>query len=497
MPDSFDAELARDFGKLSKDPLKWVHYAFPWGKNDLLNNRGPEKWQSELLTHVRDNLSADKPLRLAVSSGHGIGKSTLVSWLILWSLSTCPDARGVVTANTGTQLRTKTWAELNKWYNRCIGRHWFDLASTCISSRQRGHESTWRVDSIVWSKNNSEAFAGLHNHGKRLIVVFDESSAIDDIIWEVTEGSLTDSDTEIIWVAFGNPTRNTGRFRECFRKYQDLWFHFHVDSRSVGVTNKVQIQQWADTYGEDSDFFKIRVRGEFPEISEFQLISADSVRAAMARYVEDKDLAYAPKIFGVDVASTGVDSSAIWFRRGIYASRLYKRNEPDTMKFADVIAGFIRRECPDAVFIDMGAVGAAVYDRLRSLGFGNILHGIFFGNSALKDNIYANRRCEMWHSIALWLRDGGVLPKNSPESQDIEDDLTSPEFFYNPKGKMQLEAKTDMKARGLSSPDDGDALALTFAAPVLPNAAGSGHKSLNKTLENYDYDPLTREIKER
>jgi hypothetical protein len=210
----------------------------------------------------------------------------------------------------------------------------------------------------------------------------------------------------------------------------------------------------------------VRVRGEFPDISDTQLISAELVRQAMARHLTEHDIAYAPKIFGVDVAGTGSDMSAIWMRQGLYARRLYKKDIKDTARFTDIIAHFIQQENPSVVFLDMGAMGSPVLDNLRRLGFGHVVQGIYFQQAPIRDDLYTNRRAEMWHAIAQWLRDGGVLPDKAPESQDIEDDLTSPEYFYSMKGKMQLESKEDMKERGLPSPDDGDALALTFAAPV-------------------------------
>jgi hypothetical protein len=470
----FDLELANDMGALTRDPLRWVYYAFPWGKGELADYAGPDKWQRDILAQIRDGLSLDKALRIAVASGHGIGKSALVAWLILWSLSTCPDTKGVVTANTGTQLKTKTWSELTKWHNRFIARHWFELSASSIVGRERGHELSWRIDSIVWSKNNSEAFAGLHNQGKRIIVIFDEASAIDDVIWEVTEGALTDKDTEILWFAFGNPTRNTGRFRECFRKYRDLWRHVNIDSRTAAMTNKEQLNQWAETYGEDSDFVKVRVRGEFPDVSDCQLIGTEAVREAMARRLTERDIAGAPKIFGVDVAGTGADSSAIWMRQGLWARRLYKRNIKDVLQFGDILASYIQAEKPDIVFLDMGAMGSPLVDQMRRLGFGHLTQGVYFGGAPIRTDLYSDRRTEMWHKIALWLKDGGTLPDKATESQDIEDDLTGPEYFYNDKGKMKLESKDDMKARGLPSPDDADALALTFAAPVSSRSQRRG-----------------------
>ena len=104
---------------------------------------------------------------MAVASGHGIGKSALVAWIILWAMSTFTDARGIVTANTEGQLRTKTWPELAKWLALCTNRHWFTYTATSLHSSQPGHDKTWRVDAITWSENNTEAIAGLHNKGKR------------------------------------------------------------------------------------------------------------------------------------------------------------------------------------------------------------------------------------------------------------------------------------------------------------------------------------------
>ena len=189
---------------------------------------------------------------------------------------------------------------------------------------------------------------------------FDEASAIDDTIWEVTEGALTDSDTEILWLAFGNPTRNTGRFRECFRKYRDRWHHIHVDSRTAAITNKAQLKQWVTDYGEDSDFVKVRVRGIFPDASDTQLISAELVRQAKERSLTERDVAGAPKIMGIDVARGGADQSAVWLRQGLLARRLYKRHTPDSMVFAERLASLLREHEPDAAFIDMGAMGAQI-----------------------------------------------------------------------------------------------------------------------------------------
>jgi hypothetical protein len=287
--------LLEDLAALSGDPLEFVRYAFPWAEpgTELATSEGPEPWQVDLLSAIRDGLlTPERAIQQAIASGHGIGKSAFVSWLILWGISTFEDTRGVVTANTETQLKTKTWAELAKWYRMFIGRELFKLTATAIFSVDPAHERTWRIDMVRWSEHNPEAFAGLHNQGKRILVVFDEASAIHDVIWETTEGALTDRDTQIIWFVAGNPTKNTGRFRGCFDGPQArFWQTRAIDSRTVSFTNKEQIARWIEAYGEDSDFARVRVKGMFPRAGSMQFISSEIVAEAALRevYVDKYD----------------------------------------------------------------------------------------------------------------------------------------------------------------------------------------------------------------
>src|SRR5215831_481107 len=212
-----DQEFINWLASVSRDPLAFVMGAFPWGveNTSLENEQGPEEWQRDILNKIKFGLlDVNRAIQLAVASGHGIGKSALVAWIILWSLTTCADTKGVVTANTENQLKTKTWAELGKWHHLFIGKAYFKLTATAIYQPDR--ERTWRIDMVPWSERNTEAFAGLHNKGKRILLVFDEGSAIPDKIYEVAEGALTDANTQILWCVFGNPTRNTGRFKELF-----------------------------------------------------------------------------------------------------------------------------------------------------------------------------------------------------------------------------------------------------------------------------------------
>lgn len=468
----YEAQLALDIGGFAYDPLGFVLYAFPWGEEGPLFDRKIEDWQRDELEAIGEALKAGvsvtdaaaRAIRRAIASGHGIGKSAFVSWVILWAVSTLEDARGVVTANTEAQLKGKTWAELAKWHRLCLCGHWFDCTATALISRLPGHEKTWRVDMVPWSERNTEAFAGLHNMGRRVLLVFDEASAIPDSIWDVSEGALTDDNTEIIWIVCGNPTRNTGRFRECFGRLRHRWNNRQVDSRNVSITNKSQIQEWVDDYGEDSDFVRVRVRGVFPRAGSCQLISSESVDAAFGKSMRPEMYRHAPKVLGVDVARFGDDQSTMTLRQGLACLSVKKFRGLDLMTFAGLVAQLIQKEEPEMTFVDQTGVGAGVVDRLRQLGIRNVI-GVDFGGAPLNKELYANKRTEMWCLLRDWLEGGGVIPPD----EELRSDLVSPEYgFTGDKGQIVLEKKQDMKKRGLASPDCGDSLALTFAAPVRP-----------------------------
>ena len=178
-----------------------------------------------------------------------------------------------------------------------------------------GEDDNWRFDQITWSAERPEAFAGLHNKRKRIIVAYDEASAIDDKIWEVTEGALTDEETEILWLVFGNPTRTDGRFRECFGKQAHVWQLGQIDSRKVEGTNKKLLQQMVDLYGEDSDYVRVRVKGEFPRASAMGFIDEETVYDAATREMPEIPKT-APLICGLDIARGGNDDCVFRFRRG-------------------------------------------------------------------------------------------------------------------------------------------------------------------------------------
>ena len=200
-------------------------------------------------------------------------------------MATFEDTKGIITSNTESQLKIKSWAELAKWYNLFIAKHWFKFTATAIFSADNNHKETWRIDQVPWNEQKPEAFAGMHNKGKRILVIFDEGSSIPDSIYESTEGALTDEKTEIFWFVFGNPTRNSGKFHSCFHGNRHRWHTKQIDTRTSKLTNKKEIEQWIEDYGEDSDFVRIHVKGEFPNVSDRQFIPHSYVSQARGKWM--------------------------------------------------------------------------------------------------------------------------------------------------------------------------------------------------------------------
>ena len=469
--------LIRFAASCRHDPVRWANAAWEWGVGDL--EPSPREWQTDIFTTIRDHLAIPdtrhEPLQIAVASGHGIGKSALMGMLSNWAMSCYADAKLVTTANTDGQLRTKTAPEIGKWFRTSITAAWFDVQAQSIKSRDKEHANDWRQDFVPWSQHNTEAFAGLHNKGRIILLEFDEASKIHGDVWQVAEGALTDENTVIIWIVFGNPTRNSGRFRECFRRFRHRWITRQIDSRTVPGTNKKKIQQWLDDHGEDSDFFKIRVRGQFPSQSAMQFISADDADAARSRHLRPEQYNFAPVIIGVDPAWTGDDALEIMLRQGLYSKSLatLPRNDND-VEVANLIARLETEHNADAVFVDAG-YGTGIVSAGTVMGRSWQL--VWFGGKAI-DPGYVNKRAEMWGLKKVWLKAGGAI---DPKDEDLYQDIIGPETVPRLDGKILLESKADMKDRGLPSPNKGDALALTFAAPVSKKQPGQHVGATHRT----------------
>lgn len=304
--------------------------------------------------------------------------SAETGFIVHWALMTCPMSKGVVTANSDTQLRTKTWAEVAKWFAlHCQAHPVAEMVWECTATafRSKDRPVEWAINAIPNNPRNPAAFAGMHNAGSRVLMLVDEASEIEEPIWDTIEGALTDADTELVALAYGNPTKVTGRFKEMVvGKLKDRgtggWKARQIDSRDAKRTNKAELAQWAASWGEDSDFFRVRVRGLFPRSGSTNLIPTDRIVAARKREVVVDS--FAAIVAGLDCARFGDDSSRLSFRQGRDA-----RSRPSKeWKGLDtqVLSMEAHRACMEqgvhTLFVDVGGLGAGVFDRMLVLANG-------------------------------------------------------------------------------------------------------------------------------
>lgn len=457
-----EAALISEIGEFYADPYGYALYVWPWGVEGtrLAQHDGPDVWQRDLMWRIRDAIHGDPEgfqIREAIASGHGIGKGALSTMLTHWFHATRYKPAGVTTANTLSQLRGKTWRELALWNSDAINGHWFNWTATRFS--RKGHEADWFQDAVPNSEHNSQSFAGLH--GSEVMVIFDEASTIPRKIFEVTEGAFTTPKN--MWICLGNPTENTGPFRDLFGRFRKMWRTSNIDSRTCRMatlqpSNIEQFKLWEEAYGEDSDFFRVRVKGQFPRQASTQFISSAIVEMARERDVGDQS--HAPRIMGIDIARYGDDSSVIARVQGRKLYPMEHIQKTDLMTTADWCARHIRSFRPDMVMVDGIGVGAGVVDRLRQLNY-NIIEVVGGAKPSTDyEKTVENKRAEMWTVMRDWLETADI-----PDGDTLlADDLTQICFTHNRRSqKLQLESKEDMKARGLDSPDRADALAMCFA----------------------------------
>ena len=448
-----DQQIIRDIAPYWCDPLAYVKYIFPWGQSgtQLADAEGPDKWQAEVLRDLGKQVASGGSPRIAISAGNGPGKTALLAWIVHWFIATHTFPQITVTAGTQTQLTLRTWRELAKWNNLALNGHWFDHTATKFINR--AHPDLWFAGAVPWSANNPDAFAGMHE--KNVLLLFDEASAIDDIIYRTAAGAMTTKGA--IWIVAGNPTRHEGEFFSCFHEQAHRWTRYIVDSRAARMADTQQLQQWIDDYGIDSDFVRVHVLGEFPRATTTQLIGFDLVRRALDYQSLGWDLQ--PRVVGVDVARFGMDKTVFILRQGRKVHWIRKYSELDTMEIADKAVEIFDMEFIDAMVVDETGIGAGVVDRLRQLGYGNKL---FPFNSSGRPNDpvqFANKRAETWCVLRDALKEGLAIPRD----EDLIGDLTINEYKFQKNGALILTSKDELKRRGIRSPDCGDSLAMTYA----------------------------------
>jgi hypothetical protein len=468
---------------------------------------GPDLWACEFLddlgAEIRerkfDGKNAVRPIRFSTASGHGIGKSTMTGWLVMFILDTRPMSKLVVTANTGEQLRTKTWASVAMWHSKAASAPLWEITTGrgAMSLYRKGDgkpkeerkhiNANWRADGLTCRAENSESFQGLHAAGGTACFIFDEASGIDDIIFEARSGAATDG--EPMWFDWGNPTRKSGYFYEnTVGQYRHRFNTRSVNSMDcyiAGGKDKELFKEWIDDYGIDSDFVKVKVLGQFPSAGSLQFISTSEAEMAMNRPVVLTPRA--PAVIGVDVARFGDNSTVIYPRVGDDA-RTYRYTQLrglDGYQVAEAVIGVVKElrnlgHPVEGIFVDGGGLGSSPVDFLRKLGY-NPIDCQFGARSG--DSKYARKGDEIWANMREAIRNRLALPFNL----DIKRQLTQREYGFNTMtNRIKLETKESMRTRGAESPDVVDALALTFYSDVAAFVGGELSSKPQMVISEFD-----------
>ncbi len=458
------------------DPLGFVLFAFPWGKENtpLATHVGPRTWQREALeeigAHIQKNLDKvardqiPELLKMARASGRGIGKSAFLAWIALWLFCCRPSSTIIVSANTEQQLKSTTFPEIRKWATMSIVNRWFEHNIMSLQPAEwltdnlkatSGYDDAyWYIQAKLWSEENPDAYAGPHSQ-MGMAVLFDEASGITGCVWPVAQGYFTDKTVYRFWIAISNPRNPSGAFFECFHGNRGQWNHKTIDGRSVTENDPGVYDSIIKQYGVDSDQARVEVYGKFPQQGDDHFMSRGEVEDAVERELMED--AGAPMVMGVDPARMGRDKAVIWFRQGRDARSIKPIVYPKctTEEMAEYCAMAIIKYKPDHICIEADGVGGPVIELLKKMSYS--IHEVHAGKAAQDKDAYYLRRTEIWGRMRDWVSTA-CLPKHD----ELEVDLCSMRYTINLKGQLALWPKEKMKKEGFASPDYADALAMTF-----------------------------------
>ena len=422
----------------------------------------PEEWQRKALYAVRDND------RVAIRSGHGIGKTAFLSWLILWWVLTRSPSRIACTANTSSQLSDILWAEVAKWH-RCMPDGLKELIEVTSAKVELTGQDSFAVARTA-RRETPEALQGFHS--PNMLFLVDEASGVDNIIFEVGEGAMSTEGAKTVMT--GNPTRTSGYFYEAFNKMKDSFYTMKVASQDSSQVGSKFIEDMKTKYGEDSNIYRVRVLGEWPEADDDVVIPLHLLQSAAERDQVPADTT--PVVWGLDVARFGTDKSALCKRKGNVVTEPIKswRNK-DLMEMCGIILNEYETttwsDRPVEILIDSIGLGAGVVDRLTELDLP--VRGINVAESASMGERYGRLRDELWFLGKEWFENRDCT---IPDQEELIDDLSKPRFTFLSNGKLKVEGKDEMKRRGMNSPDLADAFCLTFASRASITKNGSKHK---------------------
>lgn len=442
----------------------------------------PDPQQAEVLRSVARNKMT------SVRSGHGVGKSTVEAWVVIWFMVTRPFPKIPCTAPTQHQLFDILWAEVSKWRrnNKALEK---ELIWTKEKLYMNGYPEEWFA--VARTASKPDALQGFH--AEHLLYIIDEASGVDDKIFEPVLGALSTPGARLLMC--GNPTQLQGFFYESHHKNKGVYTTFHIDGRESSRVPQDFVDTIVNMYGEDSDVFRVRVAGEFPLAESDVFITLPLVEKSIATEYHPKSRPDQIHI-GVDVARYGDDKTVITYRTDEKVEIYKKRNGQDTMKTADDVMelgiNLAMRfklnpliDQPIYVKVDDSGVGGGVVDRLKQVKANNperfwwmeICPTIF--GKKIRHKYYDDSTTLMMAIVRNLLRPFDEEGKEKPVELILPDDgdlaaqLSSRKYSLTENGKIRVESKKKMKERGLPSPDEADSVLLA-CLPIKPKKQRGG-----------------------
>lgn len=434
----------------------------------------PRKYQREVM-----EAAAGGVRQISIRSGHGVGKTTTLAWLIIWFMLTRYPQKTVCTAPTTAQLYDALMSETRKWIQELPQELQLLFSIGAESIELKAAPDTSFVSFRTSRPETPEALQGVH--ADHVLLIVDEASGIHEKVFEAAQGSM--SGHNAITILAGNPVRGSGLFFDTHRKPEVMkrWYRIHVSCLDTDLVSSDYPQMIADQYGEDSNVYRVRVLGEFPAADDDTVIPLELADAALKRDVHP---IFAKSVWGLDVARFGNDRTALAKRRGnVLQEKVKSWRNLDTME----VVGRVKaewdstpeKERPVAICVDVIGLGAGVVDRLKELGLP--VRGINVSESPALTDQYKNLRAELWHGkTRAWFMRRDC---NLGDDLDLSGELTKVRFKFTSNGKIQIESKDEMKKRGQPSPDIADAFVLTFAAEATTALGGTGRSDWKKPLK--------------
>lgn len=445
----------------------------------------PDLWQKDMLALLGGEPNPKR--KVCMKACTGPGKSAALAWAG-WHRLVCFAAKGehpkgAALSITGDNLKDNLWAELSKWQSRSP----FLLSAFTWTKEKiyaNDHPETWFLSARSFAKDaNPEAIgralSGLHS--KFPFVLLDETGDMPVAVGRAAMQIFTGMPSDAALIQAGNPTSTAGLLYESCNSGSYAVITITADPADPKRTPRVSVehaQEMIDAHGRDNPWVMATILGLFPPAGFNCLLSYEEVTAAMARHYRDSDYEFASKVLGVDVSLYGDDSSVIFPRQGLVAFKPIVVRNVGPM----VGAGHVGRKWADwkadACFIDAtGGFGDPWAAALESVGRDPVR--VLFHGPAIS-NRYANKRAEMYFEMVEWVKAGGALPP-IPE---LVAELTMTTYSF--KGdKLIIEPKIEVKKRLGRSPDMADALALTFAYPVMKGST----RTIDSSATGANFDP--------